>query len=351
MTDRTARTTAWATGRTTGRATGRTGERAAARAPGRTAARLTERRHPETPPDRPAAPRPGGTPPAGAAEDALDRTLREVRTLLESTVHEHRARQSRDALFTEVGVADAAFLAAAEEVVGRAVHSVDAAFPEPTPRLAADHAALHALVSGVGDTGTGSDTATVTGTATATGSGTATGTATGSGTDARPVEVRVLRTRPLAEPGPALGPGGGLGARPPEIRIAAVPLPTAVIADGRTALVCTDTAEGRRASLVRDPAVVATLLGMFGHIWRTAAPAARPLDFGNRARTEMVRRVLRRLGDGVTDEAAARELAISVRTYRRYVTGILELLEVNSRFQAGVRACELGILDRFSTGS
>ncbi|MFK4189256.1 DNA-binding response regulator [Streptomyces sparsogenes] len=335
MTDRTARTTARATGRTTGRATGRTGERAAARAPGRTAARLTERRHPETPPDRPAAPRPGGPEPAGAAEDALDRALREVRTLLESTVHEHRARQSRDALFTEVGVADAAFLAAAEEVVGRAVRSVDAAFPEPTPRLAADHAALHALVSGAGDTGTG----------------TGSDTATGSGSDARPVEVRVLRTRPLSEPGPALGPGGGLGARPPEIRIAAVPLPTAVIADGRTALVCTDTAEGRRASLVRDPAVVATLLGMFGHIWRTAAPAARPLDFGNRARTEMVRRVLRRLGDGVTDEAAARELAISVRTYRRYVTGILELLEVNSRFQAGVRACELGILDRFSTGS
>ncbi|OMI33880.1 DNA-binding response regulator, partial [Streptomyces sparsogenes] len=276
----------------------------------------------ETPPDRPAAPRSGGQEPAGAAGDALDRTLREVRTLLESTVHEHRARRSRDALFTEVGVADAAFLAAAEQVVGRAVRSVDAAFPEPTPRLAADHAALHALVSGVGDTG-GAD----------------------------PVEVRVLRTRPLAEAGPALGPGGGLGARPPEIRIAAVPLPTAVIADGRTALVCTDTAEGRQASLVRDPAVVATLHGLFGNIWRTAAPAARPLDFGNRARTEMVRRVLRRLGDGVTDEAAARELAISVRTYRRYVTGILELLEVNSRFQAGVRACELGILDRFSTGS
>lgn len=331
MTDWTARTTARATGRTSGRATGRTGERAAARAPGRTAARLSERRHPETPPDRPAAPRSGGPEPAGAAEDALDRTLREVRTLLESTVHEHRARQSRDALFTEVGVADAAFLAAAEQVVGRAVRSVDAAFPEPTPRLAADHAALHALVSGVGDTGTGPDS--------------------GSGADARPVEVRVLRTRPLAEPGPALGPGGGLGARPPEIRIAAVPLPTAVIADGRTALVCTDTAEGRQASLVRDPAVVATLHGMFGNIWRTAAPAARPLDFGNRARTEMVRRVLRRLGDGVTDEAAARELAISVRTYRRYVTGILELLEVNSRFQAGVRACELGILDRFSTGA
>ncbi|MEK8171079.1 hypothetical protein NKH77_20600 [Streptomyces sp. M19] len=54
--------------------------------------------------------------------------------------------------------------------------------------------------------------------------------------------------------------------------------------------------------------------------------------------------MLERLRDGVTDEAAARELAISVRTYRRYVTGILELLGAASRFQAGVRATELGIL-------
>jgi len=54
--------------------------------------------------------------------------------------------------------------------------------------------------------------------------------------------------------------------------------------------------------------------------------------------------VLARLRDGVTDEAAARDLAISVRTYRRYVTGILELLDANSRFQAGARASELGIL-------
>ncbi|MGW3563136.1 DNA-binding response regulator [Streptomyces sp. NPDC000941] len=256
------------------------------------------------------------TEPAPAVEDALDRTLQEVRTLLQSTVHEHRARQARSELFTEVGAADAAFLAAAEQVVGQAVHSVDAAFPEPTARPAVDHAALHTLVSGLGDA----------------------------------IDVRVLRTRPPADPGPALGPGGGLGARPPQIRIAAVALPTAVIADGRTALVCADSADGRQASVVQDPAVVAALHAMFGNLWRSAAPAARPLDFGNRARTEMVRRVLRRLGDGVTDEAAARELAISVRTYRRYVTGILELLEVNSRFQAGVRACELGILDRFSTG-
>ncbi|MDN3060759.1 DNA-binding response regulator, partial [Streptomyces sp. SRF1] len=156
--------------------------------------------------------------------------------------------------------------------------------------------------------------------------------------------------RPIPGPAPSAdAPGAGAPAEPAQVRIAAVPLPTAVIADGRTALVCTEDAAGRQTSVVEDQVVVATLDGMFGSIWGGAVPAARPLDFGNRARTEMVRRVLARLRDGVTDEAAARDLAISVRTYRRYVTGILELLEANSRFQAGVRATELGILGNTST--
>ncbi|MET7905777.1 DNA-binding response regulator [Streptomyces sp. NPDC005355] len=269
-------------------------------------------------------------PKAAPTGDALDHTLREVRALIESTVVQHRARRSRNAQFTEVGREDAAFLAAAEQVISQAGHSVDAVFPEPSARMAAAHAALAALLEDLDDG----------------------------------VRVRVLRGRPgpapaavpppgpapVPIPGPAAAAAGARTPAPPpapglpQVRIAAVPLPTVVIADGRTALVCTETTQGRQTSVVQDRVVVSSLHGMFGSIWGGAVPAARPLDFGNRARTEMVRRVLARLRDGVTDEAAARDLAISVRTYRRYVTGILELLEANSRFQAGVRATELGIL-------
>jgi hypothetical protein len=221
--------------------------------------------------------------------DTLEHTLREVRALIESTVVQHRARRSRGERFAEVGLEDAAFLAAAEQVIDQAGRSLDAVFPEASARMATAHAALTALLE-----------------------------------DRDPgVRVRMLRGRP--GPGPAPAPPSGLAPAPipgpgadgaarvpapdlPQVRIAAVPLPTAVIADGRTALVCTDTARGRQTSVVRDRVVVAALHGMFGSLWGDAVPAARPLDFGNRARTEMVRRVLARLRDGVTDEAAARDL-------------------------------------------
>lgn len=53
--------------------------------------------------------------------------------------------------------------------------------------------------------------------------------------------------------------------------------------------------------------------------------------------------MLRALGSGATDEAAARDLGMSVRTYRRRVAELLDVLEAGSRFQAGVRAGELGL--------
>lgn len=290
-------------------------------------------------------------PEAALAGDMLEGTLREVRDLIESTVIQHRARRSRDARFTEVGVADAAFLAAAEEVIGQAGRSVDAVFPECSARMAPVQAALGALVEDLGEpvgvrvlrgrSAPGSGPAN---------SGPAGSGPAGSGTGPGAAVAASHGPMPRPIPGPAPPAEAPAAAPPPvQVRIAAVALPTAVIADGRTALVCTEAEEGRQTSVIEDPVVVATLYGMFGSIWGGAVPAARPLDFGNRARTEMVRRVLARLRDGVTDEAAARDLAISVRTYRRYVTGILELLEANSRFQAGVRATELGILGNTST--
>ncbi|MDG9711379.1 hypothetical protein [Streptomyces sp. DH10] len=55
------------------------------------------------------------------------------------------------------------------------------------------------------------------------------------------------------------------------------------------------------------------------------------------------RTVLRALGSGATDETAARELGMSLRTYRRRVAERLNALGAGSRFQAGMRAGELGL--------
>ncbi len=60
--------------------------------------------------------------------------------------------------------------------------------------------------------------------------------------------------------------------------------------------------------------------------------------------TEMELRLLQALNSGATDEVAARALAISERTLRRYMSAMLAKLGATSRFQAGVKAVERGWL-------
>lgn len=296
----------------------------------------------------------------GDPGDVLDRTLREVRALIEATVVEHRARRTRTGQFTQVGMADGAFLAAAEQVITKARGRVDAVFPESSGRMAAAHAALTALLLNPDDDAVRVRVLRGRAPGGGAGGGPGGGAPAGAGPLPAPLPGPAPASVPAPAPGSAPDPVPAPGSAPrseaaeesapapaprlAQVRIAPVPLPTAVIADGRAALVCMESANGRHTSVIEDQVVVGSLYGMFRSIWAGATPAPRPLDFGNRARTEMVRRVLARLRDGVTDEAAARDLAISVRTYRRYVTGILELLDANSRFQAGARASELGIL-------
>jgi DNA-binding CsgD family transcriptional regulator len=53
--------------------------------------------------------------------------------------------------------------------------------------------------------------------------------------------------------------------------------------------------------------------------------------------------ILEALGSGLTDESAAKRLGLSLRTYRRRVAELMAKLEADSRFQAGLRAGELGL--------
>ncbi|MCA6094693.1 LuxR family transcriptional regulator [Streptomyces sp. SCA3-4] len=128
-----------------------------------------------------------------------------------------------------------------------------------------------------------------------------------------------------------------------DVRIARIPLLAGVIVDGREALVCADSAVGRRASAIRTAGVVKPLLTLFDGVWRNSVAVTDRIDFGDHARTETARRILEQLRAGATDEVSARELAMSVRTYRRYVAEIMSLVGATSRFQAGVRAAELGL--------
>ncbi|MFD0346577.1 LuxR family transcriptional regulator [Kitasatospora aburaviensis] len=130
-----------------------------------------------------------------------------------------------------------------------------------------------------------------------------------------------------------------------EVRTAQLPWMETVLVDNQVVLACADLVTGnRQAAVVRDVSVIRTLHNLFAGVWRRAIPVEQQLDFGGWARAEFARRILDRLNAGVTDEVAARELSVSVRTYRRYVAEIMEMLGANSRFQAGARAAELGLL-------
>ncbi|MEU3402856.1 hypothetical protein ABZ766_02730 [Streptomyces sp. NPDC006670] len=154
-----------------------------------------------------------------------------------------------------------------------------------------------------------------------------------------------VRVRLLCSPAVVRAPAfrevlaGGSGC---VVRVAECALNEAVLTDDSVALVWLG-GEGadRSVSLVQDPASVSALAGLFGAVWNGARAWE---ESAGRARSETGQRILEALRDGRTDEAAARELAIPLRTYRRYVAEIMREMDASSRFQAGARAVRLGLL-------
>jgi DNA-binding CsgD family transcriptional regulator len=101
------------------------------------------------------------------------------------------------------------------------------------------------------------------------------------------------------------------------------------------------------ALLTEEPGIVASVLGLFERTWSQAEPfPARPAP--GRARRavpelpEAERRVLEAMCSGRIDEAAARAVGVSVRTYRRRVAALMRLLGAGSRAQAALLARDRG---------
>jgi sugar-specific transcriptional regulator TrmB len=98
------------------------------------------------------------------------------------------------------------------------------------------------------------------------------------------------------------------------------------------------------ALVVREPAITANLVMLFESLWAGAQTMDEALLAGAPSASELDRSVLMLMSSGVKDEAAARQLGISDRTYRRHVADILIRLGASSRFQAGVEAVRRGWL-------
>ncbi|MCX5398978.1 helix-turn-helix transcriptional regulator [Streptomyces sp. NBC_00102] len=118
-----------------------------------------------------------------------------------------------------------------------------------------------------------------------------------------------------------------------------------LIFDRSTALVeSAPEAPDQRALLIRQEGLVKTLRSFFDRSWSHAADAAPLLvgDVEQERLEELQLKVLQIMARTDKDEAGARELGISVRTYRGHVARLLHRLNAATRFQAALLARDKG---------
>jgi DNA-binding NarL/FixJ family response regulator len=117
-----------------------------------------------------------------------------------------------------------------------------------------------------------------------------------------------------------------------------------IIIDRKVAILAGAPVAGvREYSVVMAPEVVAGVRSLFQASWAGATDLAEYLPSAPPAVDEQGMAILRLLSAGQKDEAAARSMGVSVRTYRRRVAELMALLGAESRFQAGERARALGL--------
>ncbi|MFF7357597.1 MULTISPECIES: helix-turn-helix transcriptional regulator [Streptomyces] len=137
-----------------------------------------------------------------------------------------------------------------------------------------------------------------------------------------------------------------LGAQGARIRLCADLTERVLVYDRHTALVPADPADtSRGALLAREPGLVASILALFEKIWDRATDLAALTgdstpDAGALSPVEL--EVLKSMCRVAKDEIGARELGVSLRTYRRHVADVLRTLNAGNRAHAALLARERG---------
>jgi DNA-binding NarL/FixJ family response regulator len=158
-----------------------------------------------------------------------------------------------------------------------------------------------------------------------------------------------VRVRKLYRPGVLLNPSTAqhlatLRDAGADIRITQDDVNETIILDRRVVILAGDLSAGRRSySVVSQPEVVSGVASLFEVAWRSSVELA-VYDAELTELRSLAPRVLELLASGGKDESAARALGLGVRTYRRRVAELMAALGADSRFQAGVRARELGLV-------
>ncbi|MFF3495423.1 DNA-binding response regulator [Streptomyces sp. NPDC002795] len=129
------------------------------------------------------------------------------------------------------------------------------------------------------------------------------------------------------------------------VRISRSPLPHETILIDRRVMILAgqETPTGREYTVTNSQILVDGVHSLFRATWDAA------VDLETYLRSDVPhldadgRMILKALASGLTDASAAKRLGLSLRTYRRRVAELMAELEADSRFQAGLRAGELGL--------
>lgn len=131
--------------------------------------------------------------------------------------------------------------------------------------------------------------------------------------------------------------------------VATLPL-RAMIFDRSAALISRPAFESNFAAIVvHSPDMVASLAAVFDSVWDVATPInieSPPSHGATKAGglSAVQISILDGMAMGLTDEAVASRVGVSVRTCRRHIATIFEVLGAESRFQAGAIAFSRGLL-------
>ncbi|MFE6864739.1 hypothetical protein [Nocardia sp. NPDC057668] len=128
-----------------------------------------------------------------------------------------------------------------------------------------------------------------------------------------------------------------------QVRVATSDFCNTIVIDRRVAVLWAGGADAPRGFLVTEPMLLGAIHEFAVRTW-SAAPVFRDHRAGAQLSDATARATLECLAAGLKDEAAARRMSVSLRTYRRYVADLMIRLNAPSRFQLGVRAAELGLL-------
>lgn len=162
----------------------------------------------------------------------------------------------------------------------------------------------------------------------------------------RGIQMRTIMRTEAVEDGPTLAYLQEISAMGAEIRISDKPLERMLVFDRAAALTPIDPQNPRLGALViRQPGLVANLVSLFERMWSDSvdlreAVAAR--QGTGAALTDIERKVLTTMYQAEKDESGAREVGVSVRTYRKYVADLMQRLGATNRFQAALLARDHG---------